>query len=370
MIRLSLARHSSQGRKRRRVSADTLLFLSLIVLLQACSSGTSSDNDLAIPCAGPAEECAARLAIGGGLYLRYYRSHPLDRRNQEVREALIIVHGAGRAAEWNFETGILASSTMGRLQETAVIAPKFIILEDEPAPDEAYWTSNGWKKGHLSVSDVYRPYRISSYAVTEQIIRILDDESLFPNLQAIVVAGHSAGGQYSHRFAAGNRVEQELTGVSIRYVVANPSTYLYLGLERVVPGTFDEFAIPDVAACPDYNVWHYGLEWLNTYMSALTVNQIRNQLVSRNVAIMVGSEDRGTAQLDMSCGAMLEGANRYFRGLILVNYMDAFWPGHNHTLQIVPGVAHSSRGMFMSDQGLEALFLPSPVYALSPLQGS
>ncbi len=38
------------------------------------------------------------------------------------------------------------------------------------------------------------------------------------------------------------------------------------------------------------------------------------------------------------------------------NFMDTFFPGHTHDLSVVPGVGHSGRQMFMSTQGLAALF--------------
>lgn len=345
-----------------RIPGTRACLLALLLLTTwaggGCDRGTDSGQRPVTPCSAAVGGCTSRLAIGGGLYVRYYRTHPLETGSAEIVEAIILIHGAGRAADWNFETGVLAARMVNRTNRTLVIAPRFPTADDDPAPDEAYWTSGGWKRGHLSVQDATRTHRVSSYAVLEQFIRILDDDLRFPNLESIVVAGHSAGGQYTHRFAAGNRVEQQLTGVEIRYVVANPSTYLYLGPERAIPGTLDRFAVPSSEQCPDYNEWHYGLEGLNTYMSALSIEQIQSQLVTRNVTIMVGTEDRGTAQLDMSCGAMLQGSNRYYRGLTLVNYMDAFWPGHNHTLVAVAGVAHSSREMFTSTQGLSALFRP------------
>jgi hypothetical protein len=73
---------------------------------------------------------------------------------------------------------------------------------------------------------------VSSYAAVDRIIRILGDSTRFPNLEAVVVAGHAAGGQYVHRFAATSPVEDELPHLRFRYIVANPSTYLYLGPER------------------------------------------------------------------------------------------------------------------------------------------
>lgn len=332
----------------------------LILLATACSkqdSGLDADHG-PIPCIYADSRCRARLEIGGGLMLPYYRSFPLDARNPSITAALIIVHGSNRDADRYFATGIFAATEAGRKTDTIIIAPNFQTIDDDPAPDEAYWTSGGWKKGHLSVADELRPQRVSSYAALDRIVETLGDRNLFPLLETVVIAGHSAGGQVTHRYAAGNRVEQGLNGIHIRYVVANPSTYLYLGLERAAAGTLHEFALPDYDACPTYNNWHYGLSNLNTYMSALSLEEIRNQLVSRDVVIYVGSADTGSSMLDVSCGAMLQGLHRYYRGLTLINYMNTFYPGNNHTLEVLPGVGHSSRTMFTSHLGLTILFEP------------
>jgi hypothetical protein len=71
---------------------------------------------------------------------------------------------------------------------------------------------------------------------------------------------------------------------------------------------------------------------------------------------MVGTADTLTVDLDVSCGANLQGARRYSRGLALMGYMNALNPGHAHRLVEVPGVGHSSRGMYTSPDGRRALF--------------
>jgi len=60
----------------------------------------------------------------------------------------------------------------------------------------------------------------------DHIVQLPADRSRFLNLRSIVLAGHSGEGQFMQRYAAVNQMEQKL-GVSIRYVVANPSSYLY-----------------------------------------------------------------------------------------------------------------------------------------------
>jgi hypothetical protein len=57
----------------------------------------------------------------------------------------------------------------------------------------------------------------------DEILRKLA-RSVLSQRRAIVVAGHSAGGQFVSRYEMSNRVHETL-GVAVTYVVANPSSY-------------------------------------------------------------------------------------------------------------------------------------------------
>ncbi len=345
--------------RNRPVRVRVLLLLIPFLCLPACELFTRGEDAAPEPCGWNLPACQGRITIGGGLKLAYYRNYALDVRNTHIRRLLVVVHGAGRAWDHAFQVGMEAADEVDGRTSTLVLAPYFQTAEDEPASDEAYWTSGGWKRGHLSVADAQRPQRVSSYAAMDVILGEVAKGGSFPDLEEIVVAGHSAGGQYTHRYAAGGRAEVNVD-VPIRYVVANPSTFLYIGPERSVEGRLDTFAVPTDPACDDYDRWHYGLQGLNTYMSGLSLTGIRQNLTTRDVQIMVGDKDLQTSWLDMSCGAMLQGERRYHRGLLLVAYMDLYWPGHQHVLTVVPGIGHSSRGMYTSDEGLAVLF-PSMV---------
>ena len=213
------------------------------------------------------------------------------------------------------------------------------------------WVSSGWKRGHLSRAEGPAP-RVSSYAALDSLVSIMLDPERFPNVREVVVTGHSAGGQVVHRYAAASPAE-ERTAMPLRYVVANPSTYLYLGPERADGASFSE---PDPGACGDFDDWHYGLADRNSYASEAPADTLRARLVRRDVRILLGDADTLTSSLDVSCGANLQGPRRLHRGRTLVRFMDAFFPDHGHREMIVPGVGHSSRAMWTSGVGLQSLF--------------
>jgi pimeloyl-ACP methyl ester carboxylesterase len=272
-----------------------------------------------------------------------------------VVRAVVVVHGAGRNPGYYFEMMVLAASWAGFRNGTLIISPHFQTRGDGPGSGEATWTTNGWKRGDESDPLVPSGGTVSSYGAVDRVLRLLGDSLRFPKLETVVVTGHSAGGQYTHRFAATSPVEEEISHLRFRYIVANPSTYLYIGPERR-SARGEGFEVPDRSACPTYNRWHYGFEDRNPYALRLSEEGIRARLLGRDVIYLVGTADVGTAALDMSCGAMLQGERRYPRGLNLFAFLNTFFPGHPHQLFEIPGVAHSSQGMYTSPKGGEVLF--------------
>ena len=330
----------------------------LLVALAACGgSAMTPDPDPVeperpVPCTFPNETCAERVEIADGRYLPVYSTHLLSEGHAGVTRGLIVIHGNTRNADTYFETGVLAAAEAGVSAATAIVAPHFQTDEDRPEAGEPFWSSGGWKRGNLSRPEGPSP-RVSSYAALDRIVDAFLTSSRFPAMQEIVVAGHSAGGQVVHRYAATTEHRATDSGVAFRYVVTNPSTYLYLGSER--EDANGGFTVPE-AGCEDYDEWHYGLQDRNSYADRLDADSIRAQLVRHDVRILLGDADTLTASLDVSCGADLQGPRRYHRGRTLVRFMDEMFAGHAHREMIVPDVGHSSRSMWLSGVGAGALF--------------
>jgi hypothetical protein len=300
----------------------------------------------------------ANLSLGG--------SHP------QVLRAVVLVHGTSRSARNAYETLIEAADLAGVDDGTSLLlAPQFLIEEDVEAhqlPAEyVFWSDSGWKEGNLSLSTLAnpRPTRISSFAIIDSILARIAAAN--PNLQSLVLAGHSAGGQFVNRFAAGSTVADavwDALGVRIAYVVANPSSYLYLDGWRVIPPSANQFAIPPAGtlqSCPDYDHYKYGLLERNSYMSRLSSAQIVSRYRDAPVAVLLGEmdDDPAAADLDTTCAAMLQGSSRLERGRIFGYYLrHLFGPSiaQEHRTLIVPGVGHSAEDMFTSPCGVAELF--------------
>ncbi|MGH9142175.1 MAG: alpha/beta fold hydrolase, partial [Vicinamibacterales bacterium] len=147
------------------------------------------------PCTAATAACTEWVALGGGPSRSLiYRSHSLDTRNDSIRRALIMVHGTNRNADHYFTTATTAAFLGRALDDTVVISPRIASAEgnchDVLAANEVSWSCTGdsWRSGGAASKHP----DLTSFDFVDAILRKLATRSTFPNLRAIVVAGHSA----------------------------------------------------------------------------------------------------------------------------------------------------------------------------------
>ncbi|KAG1255655.1 hypothetical protein G6F68_010176 [Rhizopus microsporus] len=129
--------------------------------------------------------------------------------------------------------GLLARNP-DRARDTLVLAPRFPGSIDSGFGGMAAWRKASWEDGEESIQAAGRPAPVTSFQVLDDLLRSLDDRKRLPTLANIVLAGHSAGAQLVQRYAVLNNTDGPLRrdGLALRYVIANPSSYLYLTNER------------------------------------------------------------------------------------------------------------------------------------------
>jgi hypothetical protein len=198
---------------------------------------------------------------------------------------------------------------------------------------------------------------LTSFDFVDEILRKLAHKQAFPNLKSIVVAGHSAGGQFVNRYEMSNTVHETL-GLPVTYVVANPSSYAYPEPARPnVDGektTFRPFR--DSRNCTTYDLWPYGFEKRSGYAAKLSDDQLRKQLVARPVTYMLGEIDiLPLGGFDSSCPAMSQGLTRRARGEAFGKLVNEKLGGHSPVM-IIPECGHNARCMFTSEDALPVLF--------------
>jgi pimeloyl-ACP methyl ester carboxylesterase len=313
------------------------------------------------PCITATNHCTEWVAFAGGPRSLLYRTYSLDEKNENISRALIMVHGAGRDAHIYFRTAIAAAFLAGALENTIVISPRFASNDgrscrDSLAPAETNWSCSGdsWRSGGLSISSD----QVTSFDFMDEILRKLARKQVFPNLKAIVIAGHSAGGQYVTRYEMANRLHDTL-GIPITYVVANPSSYAYLDPERPIADGSDFRPFVEGRNCTTYDRWPYGLQNRTGYAAKRTDDELKAQLASRPVTYLLGEIDiLPLGGFDSSCPAMAQGPNRLARGRAYGKYVNQKY-GARHQVIVVPLCGHNARCMFTAELALPILF-PKP----------
>jgi pimeloyl-ACP methyl ester carboxylesterase len=315
------------------------------------------------PCISATSTCTEWVSFSGtvsGTAARslLYRTYPLDAKNENITRAFIMIHGAGRDADNYFRTAVAAAFLAGALENTIVISPRFASNDgrscrDTLAANEVSWSCSGdsWRSGGVALTND----RLNSYDFADEILRKLARKEAFPNLKAIVVAGHSAGGQFVTRYDMANHLHDSL-GIPITYVVANPSSYAYLDPTRPNADGAEFRPFPDARNCTTYDRWPYGLQNRTGYAAKLSDDELKKQLAARPVTYLLGEIDiLPLGGFDSSCPAMAQGPTRLARGQAYAKYVNQKYGAH-HKLTVVPLCGHNARCMFTSEAALPIVF--------------
>lgn len=348
----------------RHIAAATLTFAALP------ASGQGA------PCTRATAACQEWITYAGGpARSLIYTTYRLDQPNTKVTRALIMVHGAGRNPDHYFETATSAGFLADALDNTIIIAPRFTAGRDTASPNEVVWPEgrDSWRSGGMSPSNP----TLSSFDFVDNLVRQLADKQRFPNLTRIVVAGHSAGGQFANRYEMTNKVHGTLGNVQVSYVVANPSSYAWPSAVRPLPTgdanpvdaykaslephaeevhsnyTYGAF---DVNKVPAYDKWPAGLEDRAGYTAGVSDDQLRKNLVERPTTYLLGQVDvLPLGGFDSSPSAMAQGPTRRARGEAFYKYVTETM-GARHKAIIVPECGHNDRCIYTTNIVFPAIF--------------
>lgn len=299
--------------------------------------------------------CARTLELPGGRLNYQVSAAP----GAPVVSALVALHGHSHDAAKTFEAGRLAARRAGVEAQTLVVAPLFQVSEDAaercstpgtpPArAGDLVWNCASWIDGRPAAGDG----AIGSFAALDSLL--LELTRRWPTLKTVTVAGFSAGAQmvqHAIGFAA-----PPPAGVRLRYVVADPGTWLYF--DPVRPQAVD------AAACPGFDRWKYGTGQLPAGLGT-SAAEARERYAAAEIHYLEGEldtgEGRGTAYrvLDRSCAALAQGPYRLQRGLAYAEYdRSTLAPAKARRVTVVPGCAHDVACVFPSDAARTALFGP------------
>jgi len=308
------------------------------------------------------------LGTGAGYDFPVYANHALGGDLSRIREVVFVQHGLQRNGDDYYAAGAALLQASGRNpDEVLLIAPNF-----PGTPDAAkhfdnmpVWTVQGWIGGEDAVSGPGAG--VSSLQVLDDLVAHVTNRQRLPMVKAVTVAGHSGGAQIVHRYAVLNNVDEKVraSGINLRYVVANPSSYLYFTPDRPVAPDYKRFAPYSTAVCADYDKYRYGMRDMVAYAKGADGMALYRRYMQRQVTYLVGSEDNDPNHrvLDKACGAEAEGPTRLQRARAYWRYEQTLATAGQadaHRAFEVVGVGHDQSRMFGSRCGAQAVFGMDP----------
>lgn len=281
----------------------------------------------------------------------------------KIERVTVITTGHGRDA-WNYYGHMAAArgDAQSRLgvdpAKTLIVAPEFFSIGDlrngaipagNPKKTLCY-DGDWWSGGYDSLAECGTA-GVSSFEAIDKLTDWLTDGRL-PNLKFIMIAGHSLGGHFVHRYAhLGNPVAR---GREVHYWVGNPATYLYYSTDR--PSTTNA-----MQSCPGYNKYMWGNAAMTSRITGYPTsdkNSFYNTYKSRNVHLSVGTLDAGSGIF--GCEATVQGKSHYSRSTNYVNYLRQLcggWPSR-HTIDYFKAY-HDARDMLTKKVTLQRFFTDS-----------
>ncbi|WP_263145069.1 hypothetical protein [Pseudomonas sp. RIT-PI-AD] len=315
--------------------------------------------------------------------LHFFSSRVEGQGGEAPRRALVVLHGHGRDAGRTFAAAYRAAVLAGRVDQTLIVAPLFQVAVEAsshcrsvglPAVQagDALWSCASWMEGGRAENG-----GPGAFSALDTLLKTLKQR--WPSVRQVTLAGFSAGGQMLQHYIG--FAAPPPGGLQVRYVVADPGSWLYFDDVRPRPvrqgqpvdwlSCQDETDRPGgcayvwapAAACPGFDRWKYGLSGLPSALAA-PGRAPREVYASADIAYLEGALDQGEAPaahgkvLDRACAAFAQGSFRLQRGLAYAAYdRERIAPDKRRRVQRVPGCAHDVACVFTSLEGRAALFL-------------
>lgn len=332
-------------------------------------------------------------------------------KHGDIQAVVIVVHGSGRNAdEYLYSMNNVANlQTRYKPENILVIAPNFLAVEDgiysvpvvlddnttiQSSPmkwNETDPIPHTWRYGNnaLDPFDRYSSYHVMDAIIEAILEKYIKGDYEFRNLERIVCAGHSAGGQFIQRWALTsnsyiwnddkymhtNRISSIKTFRKLQMrrklpeiiaVVANPRSYAYLDRRRWRNSTyFAEPTMKQKQKCKTYDSWEWGLSkggilpcpYKDATISMFNGNtsEIADRYSNRNVIYLSGMND--TEILHGSCeDDRFQGRFRRERSFFFYESLNKLFGRYVHSRVEIENVGHDHSLIFEDPKAINEIF--------------
>ncbi|KAK0203306.1 hypothetical protein DFS33DRAFT_1260387 [Desarmillaria ectypa] len=288
-----------------------------------------------------------------GAKLPVYQTSGLN--NSRITRAVIVLPGKNRDCwyYWNVMNNALYNATYHdpsiRREHISIMAPCFFTQPDMDAgttgDDVLLWGMTTWIDGKANILPSFVT-NFSSFDVLDVLVAYYMDTHIFPNLNTVVVGGHSAGGQMTQRYATLRKSTENDN--RLHFWIANPGSLCWLTEDRPMPDSF----------CFDADKYKYGLAGNFPAYAISDTNRlgregIISRYIGRNLHYAWGMADNGPG--DISCQAFTQGRTHLERGRNFVAMLEDLAGGIPAltTIDWIEGVSHSNEDMMSSEAGID-----------------
>jgi len=193
---------------------------------------------------------------------------------------------------------------------------------------------------------------ISSFEVIDQLIILLSQRDMFPNLNTIVIAGSGLGANFVQRYAMFSSMPEN-SNIDIRFLVLGANNFLYPTEYR--PNMYkNNLTIDESSKCQEMNDYPYGMDHLNPYARKTGRNAAR--LGYRNLDITYIAAKGADSVSDRSCPAVLQGHNSFDRTVNFQKYLSTLYGEDlSHVFSFISG-DNGAQNLYSSKCAIYVLF--------------
>jgi len=296
------------------------------------------------------------LKLGGDAVQPYYITK--DYNPNDVKRAVIVFPGMPRDA-WKWATLILNTykyvytkqKYCYQKKDAIILSPLTLNQDDSAAVKNNNWAiykNSNWQVGGVTHSPSM-DHGVSYFTMVDKMIDKLLDKSQYPNLDKVVLVGHSLGAQAVQHYSMLRKKNDEQDS-KLLWWIGNPGAWTWLngGRPTYWPNCQDKM-----------NTWPYGLNHTSeriAYNKNSKEKSFVEAFLRRDTQIALGLDDNGAG--NTHCEAYYQGANHLDRGSNFIQSVAGMSSGFpsNFEVNYVAHVAHQDYPMFASNRSLDFIW--------------